>query len=167
MTTYGATQMTLSIKRRGFTLVELLVVIGMLAVIMGAVGSGFSAAQERAREQKATTEVKAIAQAILAYENYAVRKGASLPQLNDEDADEANIGFLLGAGETYAQGQKIPTLLMGDLKAGRPMMDPWGMPYKVKIISGSDNVQLKKISSTLETRYYFPNLYRLSKEERQ
>lgn len=153
--------------RKGFTLIELLVVIAMLAMITGAVGSGFSAAQERARQQKATTEVKAIAQAILAYENYAVRKGSTLPSVNDGDADESTIGFLIGSGETYAQGQKIPTLLMAALTSGGKMLDPWGTPYKIKIVSGSENVQLKKISDNLKTGYYFPNLYRLSKEERQ
>ena len=168
MTIYGATQMTLLTDiRKGFTLIELLVVIAMLAMITGAVGSGFTAAQERARIQRATSDVKMITQMILAYENYAERKNTTLPQLTDADADETNIGFLLGFGETYGQGQKIPTLLMGDLRAGQPMKDPWGMPYKVKILPGAGNVELTRISSNLRTGYFFPNLYRLSKEERQ
>lgn len=168
MTTYGATQMTLLTDiRKGFTLVELLVVVAMIAMVAGAVGSGFSAAQERARVQKATTEVKAIAQAILAYENYAALKGDTLPEASDAPADESTLGFLIGSGETYAQGQKVPALLMAALTSGGVMLDPWGAPYMVKIKSGSENVKLKSISANLKTGYFFPNLYRLSKEERQ
>ena len=156
--------MTLLTKaRRGFTLIELLVVVAMIAMVAGAVGSGFSAAQERARVQKATTEVKAISQAIMAYENYGVLK-----DINDEIADQSSIGFLLGNGETYGDaGEKVPALLMASLSSGGAMMDPWGAPYIVKIKSGSRDVKLKDISSTLKTGYFFPNLYRLSKEERQ
>lgn len=156
-----------SLIKKGFTLIELLVVIAMIAMVAGAVSSGFSAAQERARVQKATAEVKAIQQAILAYENYAAIKGEKLPELSDADAGESTLGFLLGMGDTYAQGQKIPTLLMAALTTGKAMLDPWGSPYVVKIKSGSENVQLKSISANLKTGYFFPNLYRLSKEERQ
>lgn len=153
--------------RRGFTLVELLVVIAMIAMVAAAVGSGFSAAQERARVQKATAEVKAIAQAILAYENYAAIKGEKLPEASDAVADSSTLGFLIGSGETYGQGEKVPALLMAALANGDVMKDPWGAPYMIKIQSGSGNIDLKSISSTLKTGYFFPNLYRLSKEERQ
>lgn len=153
--------------RRGFTLIELLVVIAMITMVAGAVGSGFSAAQERARVQKATTEVKAVAQAILAYENYAAIKGEKLPESSDADADSSTLGFLIGTGETYGQGEKVPALLMADLVAGKPMRDPWGRPYKIKIQSGSGNIQLSSFSSSLRSGYFFPNLYRLSWEERQ
>ena len=54
---------------RGFTLVELLVVIGMIAILIAALTTSMAAAQERARIQKATSDVKVISQAILAYEN--------------------------------------------------------------------------------------------------
>ncbi len=154
-------------RRRGFTLVELLVVIAMIAMVAGAVSTGFSAAQERARVQKASAEVKAIAQAIMAYENYAAAKGETLPERSDEveKPDRQYLGFLLD-GQTAA-GEQLPALLMASLTTDGVMLDPWGVPYKVKIKSGSGNVQLKSISSNLKTGYFFPNLYRLSKEERQ
>lgn len=160
--------MTSLIKsRKGFTLIELLVVVAMIAMVAGAVSAGFSSAQERARIQKATSEVKAISQAIMAYENYAALKGESLPEVTDAIANESSIGFLIGIGDTYAQGQKVPALLMAAMTSGGAMMDPWGAPYMIKIKPGSENVQLKSISSTLKTGYFFPNLYRLSQEERQ
>ena len=63
--------MILICRKRGFTLVELLVVIAMIAILLAALSTSIAAAQERARIQKATSEVKIISQAILAAENYA------------------------------------------------------------------------------------------------
>lgn len=153
--------------RKGFTLLELMVVIGMIAIIIGALSTGVTAAQERARVQKATAEVKSISQAILAYENYCVLNNKDLPELSDEDATASTLGFLLGYGESDGSGGKVPTLLMAALRAGDTIRDPWNRPYLVKIKSGNASIKLGAISSNLETGYFFPNIYRLSKEERK
>ena len=57
--------------KRGFTLVELLVVIAMLMLLVGAVTSSVTRAQKRAKIVQATAEAQEITNAILAYENYA------------------------------------------------------------------------------------------------
>ena len=56
-------------NKRGFTLVELIVVIAMIAVFMASVGVAVGKTRERARIEKARSEVKVISQAILAWEN--------------------------------------------------------------------------------------------------
>ena len=148
---------------KGFTLIELLVVIAMIAMVAGALSMGFGAAQERARVQKATTEVKAISQAILAYEYYG-----ELPNVSDADADATTLAFLIGqSGSSERTGQEIPALLMASLSSGGVMKDPWGTPYRIKIEAGGKNVELSNISQNLSTGYFYPNFYRLSKEERQ
>ena len=53
--------------KNGFTLVELLVVVGMLALLLAAMTTSVTAARHRARVQKATSDVKVISQTILAY----------------------------------------------------------------------------------------------------
>lgn len=147
--------------RKAFTLIEMLVVVGMVAVILGAITSSVSGAQSRARIQKATSEVKIISQAILAYENW--NRNNELELMEDREADESSLGFLLGK-ESAQSGGKIPVLLMAQLKGGGKMLDPWGHPYKVTIRSGS-------IPSTktlnFKTGFYLPNYYRLGMEERQ
>lgn len=158
-------------SRRGFTLVELLVVVGMIAVLMGAMTTSARAARHRARVQKATSDVKVISQAILAYENYN-RSGSGtastykLPTLTREKANKANLGFLLGAGGTTPTGEKLPSLLQTALTSGGEILDPWGHPYLVTIRQSAVNLTTKTATGSLCTGYYLPNFYRLSEDER-
>lgn len=147
---------------RGFTLIELLVVVAMIAILIGAMTTSVAAARERAKIQRATSEVKIISQAILAYENYARGGDFKLEEKNDVDADSSSLGFLLGAAAVDS-GAKMPVLLMAQLRNGGKMLDPWGMPYRVRIKEGTipsaSQVQLR-------TGYFLPNYYRVSEGER-
>ena len=151
--------------KRGFTLIELLVVIAMIMVIIGAMTSAVFAAQNRARIQKATADVKVIAQAILAYENYERGGDFKLPTMNRASADSGTLGFLLGQGGSSSQSsQQIPVLLMAAFQSGETMRDPWGTPYAVTIREGSGGTGF---SLNLQTRYFLPNFYRLADGERE
>jgi len=154
----------MTLTKRGFTLIELLVVVAMIAIILGALSTSVSAAQSRARTQKAEAEVKAITQAILGYENW--NKDNELEVMTDQDADSGSLGFLLGneAGTAAEGGQatKIPVLLMAQLKGGGKMLDPWGTPYKITIKKGTVDATA---SVTLSTGFALPNYYRLTPEE--
>jgi len=150
-------------NRRGFTLLELLVVVGMIAVIMGAMATTVSSAQERARKQKATAEVKVITQAILAYEDWS--KNGELPDLKAADADASSLGFLFGEGGTTRSGQELPTLLMASLRNGGKILDPWGHPYKVTI--KRQNASFQNKFSDLSSGFWLPNFYRVKESERK
>lgn len=152
-------------NRRGFTLIELMVVVAMLGVIIAAVVTSTSGAQQRARQEKAVSEARVITQAILAYENVA--RGGELPTMEDRDADSSSLGFLMGDGQSrYADG-RVGTLLQASLSAGGKLLDPWGTPYKVTIRSSGASVRLESASGSMQTGFWFPNYYRLSEEERQ
>ncbi len=152
----------ISIKR-GFTLLELMVVICMIALIIAALATSLTSAQERARTEKARSEVKAIAQAILAYENF----DRELPTMENRDADQSALGFLIGQGGNAEFGGKIPALLLAALQSGGKMRDPWGTPYKISIRSGGASIKIESASGGMQTGFMFPNFYRLSEEERQ
>ena len=162
-------------NKKGFTLIELLVVVGMIAVIMGAMTTSVTASQERARKQKATAEVKVIAQAILAYENYAKGNYSDSDSYKLEpmgafgkggvDADKDSLGFLLGNNEKARSDGNIPALLMASLQAGGKMKDPWGTPYKIYIRQGAKTIP--KVSSSLQIRCNLPNFHRLGEKERE
>lgn len=152
----------ISIKR-GFTLLELMVVICMIALIIAALATSLTSAQERARTEKARSEVKAIAQAILAYENF----DRELPTMENRDADQSALGFLIGQGGNAESGGKIPALLLAALQSGGKMRDPWGTPYKISIRSGGASIKIESASGGMQTGFMFPNFYRLSEEERQ
>ena len=147
--------------RCGFTLIELLVVVGMIAVILGAMTTSVTAARRRARIQKATSDVKVISQAILAYENWSRGGNFELETMERRDADNGSLGFLLGK-EAAESGGKIPAMLMAQLQNGK-MMDPWGTPYKVTIRQG--NIQAAQ-GVNLSTGYFLPNYFRLGMSER-
>lgn len=152
-------------KRPGFTLIELMVVVAMIATIAAAMTMSVAGAQERARVQKATAEVKAITQAVLSYENFS-KDG--LPILGSErqgaEVNASNLGFILGKNETDGTGAKIPVILQAGLSAGGKVLDPWGTPYTIVIAKGtlySENV------SSLRTGFSIPNINRLTEEERK
>jgi len=158
-------------SKRGFTLVELLVVVGMIAVILGAMTTSITAAQNRARIQKATSDVKVISQAILAYENFSRGSDFKLEQMggigkNGADADANTLGFLIGDGKASDSGVKIPALLMASLQSGGKMKDPWGTPYKLHIKEKQGTTVFKVASGSLRSGFFLPNFYRLSEEER-
>ena len=151
-------------SRRGFTLIELLVVVGMIAVILGALTTSVSSAQQRARIQRATSDVKVISQAILAYENYARGNKYELPTITSpQECNSGTLGFLLGR-DAADSGGKIPTLLMAQLRGQGKIVDPWGTPYRLTIKSKSVSIATRV---QLSTGFYLPNFYRLGWEERQ
>ena len=149
----------------GFTLIELLVVIAMVAVIMGAMTTAVNGARARARVQKATSDVKVISQAILAYENYA--NGYELPTLTRAEADRSNLGFLVGDGDAPKSGGRLPVLLEAALSGSKgAILDPWGHPYLVTIRKGGATMKTKTATGSLNTGFYLPNFYRISENER-
>ena len=151
----------------GFTLVELLVVVAMIALIIGALTTAVSSARERARVQKALAEVKVVSQAILAYENWDQGGGKhELPTLNKQDADRGSLGFILGEGGNAESGGKIPVMLMAALTSGGKMLDPWGTPYKVTIKANSFTVRPGAATGSLQAGYFLPNWYRIGRGER-
>ena len=160
--------MTLN-SHKAFTLVELLVVVGMVAVLMGAMTTAVNGARERARVQKATNDVKVITQAILAYE---IWNDDELPTMGRRgraelgaDADANTLGFLVGKGsaEGVADGSgdsKLPVLLMAQLRNGGALVDPWGKQYKVTIAESSGDISLETVTSDISTGFWLPNFYR-------
>ena len=150
-------------NKRAFTLIELLVVVAMIAIVLGAMSSAVTSARERARVQKAVSDVKVISQAILAYENWSRSSGYELPTFDSPvDCDNQNLGFLLGQ-KAADSGGNIPTMLMAQLRNGK-ILDPWGNPYKVRIKEGHVSAAQ---GVNLSTGYYLPNFFRLGMEERK
>ena len=152
--------------RRAFTLIELLVVIAMLAVLMGALGSGMNQARKRAMVAKATQDVKEITNAILAFENYA--PGRSLSKYaNDDWADmkEGTVAMrMILGGETTEGGEQVPILYNAQIR-NNAILDPWGKPYQCMIKQAGSIAPPS--GSTFQTAPSLPNFYRLLDEERE
>ena len=138
--------MTRRIDRSGFTLIELIVVIGMLMLLAGAISTSIAGASRRAKIQQATIEAQEMTKAILAYENYGKDYSLDAHKMELSEANESTLGFILGK-ENKQNGQrgKMPVLFnAATTKAGK-ILDPWGNPYRVTIRQG------KKIDSEQES----------------
>ena len=154
--------------KKGFTLVELLVVIGMIAVLTGAASSAVMKARKRAQIARAETEVREITNAILAYENWDDDHS-----LKDEDtkkkwlpAKEDSLQFILG-GERNKQGD-VPVLYNAAV-VDKHLRDPWGTPYQYMIASAGDAAESSRdqVGRSLSTYMFLPNLWRLTKDEQE
>ena len=147
--------------KRGFTMVELLVVIAMLMLLIGAVTSSVSSAQRRAKIVRATVEAQEMT-AILAFENFG--KGYSLSAHKIDPAapaTEQNLGFIIGKA-TMENGQSgdVPVLYNASLKDGR-FLDPWGRPYYVTIRQRTFKTETAPgANNSLATFVTFPNYNR-------
>ena len=152
------------LNKRGFTLIELLVVIAMIAILIASTASAVGKTRERAMTERARNDVKTIAQAILAWENFATSGDRhELKEMNDEEANASSLGFLLGDGEDAKSGE-IPILVMLQMSGGGVLRDPWGHPYRIRIRQGAIP---PPSNLDVSTGYYLPNFYRLSAEERR
>ena len=148
--------------RRGFTLVELLVVIAMLMILMGSISTAIYSARKRAKIAAATTAAQEITNAILAYENYGRNYSLDNHIMDSKEASESNLGFILGR-ESRQDGVSgnIPILYNASLRGGR-ILDPWGTPYRVTIQKLSASVDGgEDASGTMATSAFFPNFYRI------
>ena len=150
--------------KRGFTLIELIVVIAMLMLLAGSVTTAVANAQKRAKIAKATATCQEITNAILAYENYAKDYSLESKATGEswKDATRGDLGFILGdeSLQVGVGGGKIPVLYNAEIK-GNAIMDPWNHPYRYKIARRNENIdQTAEDRAPLRTGVFMPNYYR-------
>ena len=133
-----------------FTLVEMLVVIGMLSILMGSAFSGIGQARNQARVARANAEVRELFNAWLSYEASFDDWPVNLSG-NQIDATAANLKELLGDND-----QKI-VYLNAQLSNGA-FRDPWGTPYQIRLLSDTADTKVREEFAATVT---FPNRQRL------
>ena len=151
--------------KRGFTLVELLVVIGMIAVLTGAASSSVIKARRRSQSARATSECREITNAILAYENWS--ESHTLAEVAQrfgswKDAAEGDLDFILGM-KSNASGPngKVPVLYNGAVTRGK-IIDPWGTPYKIQVKDmGAALGTTDTLGNNMQTFMFMPNRNRV------
>ena len=155
--------------RRGFTLIELMVVMAMIAVIAAAFVTSVEKARTRAYIGRATMEAKEMTNAILGYEQYAPdRSLASVASGSWKDCDEGSMAMILGGAQS-ASGGRVPVLYNGHVRTGY-LRDPWGTPYRYRIektetLEGGGGSDTKAVSYSAAAA--LPNFFRLTDAERR
>ena len=122
--------------KRGFTLTEIAIVLGIIGLILGAIWVAASAVYNNLRTSKATTELLQIAQ--------AVRSMYATSSTVDAGADmtySATGSHAAGAGTTYVQSSVFPS----DMVSGAGpyiIQDPWAGDTDIvsgKVTTASDS----------------------------
>jgi len=113
--------------KRGFTIVELLMVIGIISILMGIITTAVSSSIKSSREQKATS-LCALVQAGLA--TYREQKGDwpatfSAQRSNDEGVDGKSDQETVEL--TGAEVRQCVKALVDETKNGNPLMDIAGL----------------------------------------
>lgn len=113
--------------RRGFTILELLAVMAIIAILAGLGAKGYSLARRQAKEDRAKAELEKLRTAL---EEYRVEFGAYPEQEQAGSIGNlANIGFLTASVE------------------GIELVDPWGRDYQYERGRGPENRFLYRIWS--------------------
>ena len=156
--------------KSGFTIIELITVIAILLLLMGAITTSVSGARRRAKTQQAIAEAQELTNAILAFENFA-RPGRPSPLENKatgeswKTATEGDMSFVLG-NEKNPSGQdgNVPVLFNGAVRNGK-IRDPWGHPYQYRILSAALNPEDDHDGSAGDAAFAIPNINRIFADE--
>ena len=135
---------------RAFTLVEMLVVIGMLSILMGSAFSGIGQARNQARIARANAEVRELINAWLSYE----AAYDDWPVSVSGDAIEATAGNLK---ELLGENDEKTVYLNAQMVNGA-FRDPWGEPYRFRLLTETSQNKESEIFGASVT---FPNRQRV------
>jgi len=149
--------------KRGFTLIELIVVVAMIMIITGAMTVSVQKARTRAMIAKATQETREMTNAILAYEQYAKNRSLADKTTGSSWATctEGAMSMILGR-VTGENGEKVPVLFNAVIRSGE-LRDPWGTAYEYMIDKTAD---LGDSVQSPQTAAVLPNVNRLTDKER-
>jgi len=129
------------IKRGGFTLVELLVVVTIIGLLVGLISVAVPKAIESGMKAKAKGELTAIVAAVKAYkQEYGRWPGTnSTSDISFENANSKSLlSALGGTNTTLVANPKSVRLLEGASTDGM-MLDPWGTQYFVILDADESN----------------------------
>jgi len=140
---------SLSHSRKGFTLVELLVVIAIIAVLAAAGFAGGAAAMNKARKLSAQAAATSVATAIDQFytEYSSLPTGTETPVATNSAAGVRILNILAGIETAPIENErKVRFLSLKEAKSGNRdgvvyntgtppqitgMFDPWGLPYYI------------------------------------
>ncbi|MBN1556510.1 MAG: type II secretion system protein [Lentisphaerae bacterium] len=121
-------------RRRGFTLMELLTVMVIIMIMVGALIPAFHRVRKRGRRALAESEANALENAIKAYFMeygewpYADPSSSNLYQTADDNWD------VIGPLRVDENPRGILFLQMDEYRRrGNALVDPWGNPYTIRI----------------------------------
>jgi type II secretion system protein H len=116
--------------RSGFTLVEILVVLGIVGIGLALAAPAFNSSMQRARFERATTELQSDLRLAL-----STAKATGRAVLLDFDAGGYRLVDATDSTRVYRNREFGPGVRM--LASGSPLVFPWGMvqPAQVSVVT--------------------------------
>ena len=133
-------------RRDGFTLVELLTVICILALLMMASLGSLQKARELARKAKAETQLREL---VNAWHEYYI----TYDELPIENANETEVNASVLAPLTDATENKYGIVFLNFTGTGY-YNDPWGNPYRITV--GASGSSQERFPTTQEATIALP-----------
>lgn len=125
-------------KQKGFTIVELLIVVVVIAILAAITITAYNGIQERARNAKISNDISEIVKAIMAaraVENKTLMQITGLSSNGDNCWNKANGTDLATLAKTDTCWTRYTTFLstVGNLANMNlsGLVDPWGRPYLI------------------------------------
>ena len=138
-----------SARLSAFTLIEMLVVTGMLGILMGVASTGLGNAKRQARVTRANAEIRELVNAWLSYES-SYDDWPVTVEGDDLEATEESLAELLGKNDGKIVYLNAP-IINGAFR------DPWGTPYHFRLLSQEGQ---EKASDEFSMSITFPNRHR-------
>ena len=146
---------------RGFTLIEMLLVVAIIGILMALVGTAAYSAHQRAYVTRANAEAQQIA---AAFKSYWIAKNKWPTGFEGGDfkpLTRGNLAPLMGGDPDGTVYLDVPPENFDGESEDAPFLDPWGNPYQVRI----DAILDTTVADTLEGAVSFPNYMRHYYEE--
>jgi prepilin-type N-terminal cleavage/methylation domain-containing protein len=132
-----------------FTLIEMMVVVGILGILMGVAFSGIGQARNQARVARAHTELRQLISAWLSYEA-AYDDWPVQVEGEQVEASESALKELLGQNTEQ-------TVYLNAQMVNGAFRDPWGTPYRFRLLPATgDNESTEEFTASVT----FPNRHR-------
>jgi len=139
-------------RKSGFTLLEMLVVIGILGMLMALAFTGMTQAQRQARVAKANSEIRNLLTAWLSYESAHDDWPGQMPS-DPVDVTEQLPAMMVLLGKAPDKRGELKVYFNVQMKNGA-FRDPWGNPYRVKV---TPQDKVPEISDHFSATVTFPN----------
>jgi len=134
-------------SRKGFTLIELMVVIGIMLLIMSVLFPAFNHARRTAQRTRARTDIHTIQAAIVAYHReynrYPMQTAAQAPAYTGASYKNL-IDILKGSnvGNNNTRSIQFLEVSKGSHSDQYGMVDPWGQLYSIQVDARTDTVRV-------------------------